>query len=60
MFRGLAFRDRFDIQLRGECFNVLNRAKLNNPTTTISSGGFASISGSGDPRIGQLALKFLF
>lgn len=60
VFRGFTFHERFNIQLRGEFFNVLNRANFNNPTTTVSSGGFGSITGSGDPRIGQLALKFQF
>jgi Carboxypeptidase regulatory-like domain len=60
MFRSFKFRERLNLQLRGEFFNVLNRANFNNPTTTVSAGGFGSISGAGDPRIGQLALKLLF
>jgi hypothetical protein len=60
MFRSFGFRERLTLQLRGEYFNVLNRANFNNPTTTLSSGGFGSISGAGDPRIGQVALKILF
>jgi hypothetical protein len=60
MFRSFAVRERVSLQLRGEFFNVLNRANFNNPTATISAGGFGSISGSADPRIGQLALKLLF
>jgi Carboxypeptidase regulatory-like domain len=60
LFRSFQFGERISLQLRGEFFNVLNRANFNNPTATESAGGFGSISGAGDPRIGQLALKFLF
>jgi hypothetical protein len=60
VFRSLSVREHLTVQLRGEFFNVLNHANFNNPTATISSGGFGSISGAGDPRIGQLALKILF
>ncbi len=30
------------------------------PSSSISSGGFGSIQGAGDPRIGQLSLKIFF
>jgi hypothetical protein len=60
MFRSFPLHERASVQLRGEFFNVLNRSNFNNPTTTISSGGFGSITGAGDPRIGQVALKILF
>ncbi len=48
------------LQFRGEFFNTLNRVNFNNPGVTVSAGGFGSITGAGDPRIGQLALKLLF
>jgi hypothetical protein len=52
--------ERLRFQLRGEFFNVLNRANFNNPGVTQSAGGFGSITSAGDPRISQLALKLLF
>jgi hypothetical protein len=52
--------ERYRLQFRGEFFNTLNRANFNNPGVSTSAGGFGSITGSADPRIGQLALKFLF
>lgn len=52
--------ERYRIQFRAEFFNLFNRVNYNDPGTTISSAGFGSIKGAGDPRIGQLALKFLF
>lgn len=60
LFRTFTFHERLALQLRGEFFNVLNRANFNNPTASLSSGGFGSISGAGDPRIGQLAAKLSF
>jgi hypothetical protein len=52
--------ERVRLQIRAEFFNVLNRANFNNPNTTVSSGGFGTITSAQDPRIGQLALKLLF
>ncbi len=52
--------DRFRLQFHAEFFNVLNHTNLNNPTTAANSGNFGNIQGSGDPRIGQLALKLIF
>jgi len=53
-------KEAYRLQFRGEFFNTLNRANFNNPGVSASAGGFGSITGAGDPRIGQLALKFLF
>lgn len=59
-FKNIPIHERWRLQFRGEFFNVFNRVNLNNPTNGVSSGGFGSIRGSGDPRIGQLALKIFF
>ena len=51
------------LQFRAEYFNVLNHTNLNNPNTSnpaTSSTTFGTITGSGDPRIAQFALKFVF
>ena len=60
IFKEMHFTEGWRLQLRGEFFNVTNRVNYNNPNVTQSAGGFGSITGAGDPRIGQLALKFLF
>lgn len=52
--------ERFEFQFRAEFFNVLNHKNLNNPNSSISGSGFGTITGSGQPRIGQLALKMKF
>jgi hypothetical protein len=60
LFRNISIHERASLQFRAESFNVLNRANFADPVSTISSGGFGSITSSADPRIGQLALKLLF
>lgn len=56
--------ERARFQFRAEFFNVLNRVNFNNPsnstTPSYSSNGFGQLTSAQDPRIGQLALKFLF
>lgn len=53
-------KENYRLQFRGEFFNTLNRVNFNNPNVTQTAGGFGSITSAQDPRIGQLALKFLF
>jgi len=48
------------LQLRFEFFNVFNHAQFQNPTGSILSSTFGYVTNANDPRIGQVALKFLF
>jgi len=48
------------LQLRGEFFNAFNHAQFVNPTGNFLSGTFGVVTGARSPRIGQVALKFLF
>ncbi len=52
--------ERRTIQLRGEAFNLPNHVNLNTPVATLNSGAFGQVQSAADPRIMQLALKFLF
>jgi len=66
--RLFTIREHRTLEFRWEVFNVPNRVNLAAPNTTLSSGTFGQItsdingssSQSGDPRIMQLALKFVF
>jgi hypothetical protein len=58
--RIFAIREKQKIELRGEAFNILNRANFMNPTATLSSGNFGKILTANDPRILQIALKLMF
>jgi hypothetical protein len=48
------------LQFRFEFFNVFNHAQFQNPTGSILNGTFGYVTNANDPRIGQVALKFLF
>jgi len=53
-------REKQKIEVRGEAFNILNRANFMNPTATLNSGNFGKILTANDPRILQLAVKLVF
>jgi outer membrane receptor protein involved in Fe transport len=58
-FRGL--KGSHKIQFRSEVFNLFNRQNLANPDANLSSPSFGRITNTvGDPRVIQLALKYVF
>jgi hypothetical protein len=48
------------LELRAEVFDVLNTPPLGNPNGVVGSAAFGTITTAGDPRVVQLAVKFLF
>ena len=59
--REFRVREHETVQVRFEGFNLLNNARFMNPATTLSaSGSFGTITSAFDPRILQLAMKFVF
>jgi hypothetical protein len=48
------------LELRAEVFNLTNTPHFQAPNTTVGSPGFGTITAAGDPRVVQLAVKFLF
>jgi hypothetical protein len=48
------------LELRAEAFNLLNTPSFANPGATLGTTTFGVISSAGDPRVVQLAAKFLF
>ena len=53
-------RNEVNVQLRAEFFNVFNNVNMNLPNSTLSSPAFGTISGAGDPRIVQCAMRLSF
>jgi hypothetical protein len=66
--RTFRVREHQTVEFRWEVFNVPNLVNLGVPNTVLSSGTFGQItsdingssSQAGDPRIMQLALKYVF
>jgi hypothetical protein len=59
-FYPIQSRESMHFQLRGEFFNIFNHTQLQDPTVSVNSGNFGGIYAAYDPRIIQLAVKFLF
>ena len=58
--REFRVRERQTLEFRAEAFNVPNLVNLGNPTLVLTSSTFGQILSASDPRIMQLALKFVF
>ena len=48
------------LEFRLEMFNTFNHAQFGLPVGNINNGAFGYVTSAKDPRIGQVALKFLF
>jgi len=54
------FTERYAFTLRGESFNIFNRANFNNPNATIGTALAGIISSTQSPRVPQVAAKIDF
>jgi hypothetical protein len=52
--------ERHRVQFRAEAYNALNRVNLDNPNANLLSATVGRITGSGPPRVFQLALRYQF
>jgi hypothetical protein len=52
--------EKLSTEFRFEFFNVFNHAQFTNPGGNVNSSNFGLVGGARDPRIGQVALKFIF
>jgi len=63
MLKNTQIGETKQVQFRAEAFNIFNHAQFNNPSGNINNsgtGGFGYVTSARDPRIMQIALKFLF
>jgi hypothetical protein len=63
LLKSTSITESTKLQFRAEAFNVFNHAQFENPSGLINNsgqGGFGYVTTARDPRIMQVALKFLF
>ena len=60
LMRRVALPGSRALELRAEVFNATNTPPLGAPNTTVGSASFGTITSAGDPRVVQLAVKFIF
>jgi hypothetical protein len=53
-------RERLEVELRADAFNIFNNVEFSNPDTNIGDPNFGQVSNTADPRIVQLALHLKF
>jgi len=58
--KGELGRQRHEIELIADMFNVLNRKNYNNPVTNMNSADFGRITGASGARTFQLSGRFTF
>jgi hypothetical protein len=52
--------ERQAAEIRWESFNLFNTVNFSNPATTFGNTNFGWITGAGDPRVMQLAIRYQF
>jgi hypothetical protein len=60
VWRSFPILERKSLNFRAEAFNVVNHVEYSNPNTSLNAATFGQITSSANPRIMQMALKFLF
>jgi hypothetical protein len=60
LFKNIRLGESMSLQVRGEFFNIFNHAQFNNPDGEFTDSTFGTVLSARDPRIGQLAIKFVF
>jgi hypothetical protein len=60
LLRRIPMRANRAIEIRAEIFNLLNTPPFGAPAGVFGAANFGTIISAGDPRVVQLALKFLF
>lgn len=60
VFKKIPISERFNLQFRGEIFNLLNHANLAPPVGNLTSASFGKVLSAADPREIQFGLKLFF
>jgi hypothetical protein len=59
-FKRFLISERVDMEFRAESFNVANHPSFTTLGTVVGTSTFGAVTGTGNPRINQLALKLHF
>lgn len=60
LFKKIPINERFNMQFRGEVFNLMNHANLAPPVGNLTSSSFGKVQSAADPREIQFGLKLFF
>jgi hypothetical protein len=60
LHKDLRITESMKLEFRGEFFNIFNHAQFGIPTGKIVNSSFGFVTSARDPRIGQVAMKFIF
>jgi hypothetical protein len=60
LFKEFHITERNFFEFRAEAFNLLNHANPSNPNTSIGNANMNRITGTADPRILEMALRYKF
>ena len=60
VIKNFSITERHRLQFRSEFFNIFNHANRNNPNSVVANVNFGRILAAGNPRVIQLALKYVF
>jgi len=60
LMRRIPFAASKALELRAEVFNATNTPPFQAPNTQVGAAAFGTITAAGDPRVMQLAVKFIF
>jgi hypothetical protein len=61
LFKIISFKERYQLELRGEAFGITNTPQFSNPGVSMtSSSNFGYVTGAGGARTLQLGAKFTF
>jgi hypothetical protein len=60
LYKSFAFGERAHVDLKFESFNTFNHTQWSGVDATFNDSRFGQITGTGDPRVLQLAGKFVF